>query len=153
MEQLTTIRELEVCDWEEILRVSLDEGYNRVNRLLEDFRAGRNRFDSPGETLLAHVHDNSVVAVCGLNREEETCFRMAGRMAGRIRRLYVVPALRGKGLARSLVEGLISFAFGHHNTITVNVGKLPSRTFYEHLGFSPVEHPHITHVKQLTKGR
>ena len=132
-------------DWTEILSASRHEGHNMVNRLLTDFQAGTNRFDAPGEILFVHLETGAVVAVCGLNREEETGFGKAGR----IRRLYVSPGYRGRGLARHLIEAILSSAIDHHEMLTVNVGKLAARGFYEHLGFMPVTHPRITHIKEL----
>jgi len=121
-----------------------------VSRMLADFKAGTNRFDLPSEVLLAHVRDGAVLAVCGLNREQEITFGKGGR----IRRLYVLPAHRGEGLARSLVEAIASFACHYHEVLTVNAGPSPAHAFYEHIGFEPVSHPSITHIKKLaTSGR
>ena len=116
-----------------------------VNRLLEDFQAGINRFDAPGEILYAHFSGQVVVAVAGLNQEPDSSYPRVGR----IRRLYVVPRFRGNGLALNLVEELIRFASMHFDTLTVNVGKLDARGFYERLGFKPVQHPGITHIREL----
>ncbi|MHC4597916.1 MAG: GNAT family N-acetyltransferase [Planctomycetota bacterium] len=134
-------------DWTEILDASRSEGYNMVNRLLADFRAGTNRFDAPGELLLAQLSGNGIVAVAGLNRERDESLPRAGR----IRRLYVVPDFRGRGLGRSLVDEITAAAPSHFGTLTVNVGKLDAHGFYENLGFSPVEHPRITHRKELAQ--
>ncbi len=141
----TRIESVDPYDWTEILIASQSEGHNMVNRLLTDFREGTNRFDAPGELFFAHFHENVVVAVAGLNQEKDRSF---GR-AGRVRRLYVIPRSRGNGLARSLVEKITLSASAHFDALTVNVGKLDARGFYEHLGFTPVEHPGITHVKKL----
>jgi len=142
----TRIQAVDPYDWMEILRASREEGHRMVERLLNDFRSGANRFDQPGEALFAHLAGEAVIAAGGLNLEQETRF---GR-AGRIRRLYVSPQYRGKGLGRSLVEAIASFTSEHHDVLTVNVGKLPAYGFYEQLGFTPVEHPGITHIRELS---
>ena len=116
-----------------------------VNRLLADFHAGTNRFDAPGEVLCAHFLGQVIVAIAGLNQESDLSF---GR-SGRIRRLYVLPQFRGRGLARGLVEELTRCAASHFDRLTANVGTLDARGFYEHLGFVPVQHPGITHIKEL----
>ena len=143
--RLTRIESIDPYNWTEILNCSRSEGRKIVNRLVTDFQAGTNRFDAPGEILFVHLCSNGVVAVAGLNQEKDTSF---GR-AGRIRRLYVIPSSRGNGLARSLVEEIIVSASSHFDILTVNVGKLDARGFYEHLGFTPVDHPGITHTKKL----
>ncbi len=143
------IKSIDPYHWDEILSASQAEGHNMINRLLNDFRAGTNRFDVPGEILCAHLSGNTVVAVAGLNHEKDTTFGKAAR----VRRLYVVPRCRGKGLARSLIEELILFASPRFDTLTVNVGKLEAQGFYEHLGFKPVEHSGFTHIKELAHNK
>lgn len=115
------------------------------SRLLSDFTSGTNRFDLPGEILLACTSGRTVIAVCGLNLEQETAFGKAGR----VRRLYVLPRYRREGLARSLVEAIAGFARAHHQVLTVNAGTPAARAFYEQMGFRPVSHPGITHMRQL----
>ena len=141
----TQIESVDSYDWTEILAASQAEGHDMVNRLLAGFRAGTNRFAAPGEVLVAHLQGNAVVAVAGLNVEPG---KRLGR-GGRVRRLYVVPRCRGNGLARGLVDQIASYAARQFDVLTVNVGKLDARGFYEHLGFKQVEHPGITHVKEM----
>ena len=139
------IQSVDSYDWTEILEASLSEGHRMVNRLLTDFRTGANRFDLPGEVLFAHLDGHVVVAVGGLNVEEA---KGLGK-AARVRRLYVVPRWRGKGLARSLLDEIILHASRTFDVLTVNVGKLDARGFYEHLGFTPIDYAGITHIKRL----
>lgn len=120
-----------------------------VNRLVADFKSGSNRFDALGEALFVHLVDNSVVAVAGLNREPDKSLPRAGR----IRRLYVMPDFRGKGLGRRLVDGIMSAAMPDFGMLTVNVGKLDADGFYEHLGFISVDHPSVTHTKDLAHNK
>jgi GNAT superfamily N-acetyltransferase len=136
---------LDALDWAEILRASRAEGHNMVCRLVEEFHAGVNRFDAEGELLCAHFLDQVVIAVAGLNREPDRLYACAGR----IRRLYVLPRFRGKGLARGLVAELARLAFPTFSKLTVNVGTSDARGFYECLGFEPVQHAGITHIKEL----
>lgn len=142
----TRVTAIDPDHWSSILRESLAEGHNMIRRLLSDFRSGVNRFNAPGEILYAHFSGQVPIAVCGLNRETDPRFPRSGR----IRRLYVVPRFRRKGLARTLVDELIQHAVLHFDTLTVNVGKAEAREFYEGLGFVPVHSPTITHVLSLT---
>jgi len=131
--------------WKDILRESRGEGYSIVERLLDDFRAGRNRFDAPGEALYAHFLGQVAIAVCGINRETDRTYSNAGR----IRRLYVLPQYRGNGLAHDLVDVITRHASMTFDHLTVNVGTSEARGFYEHLGFVPVQLPGITHCRKL----
>jgi hypothetical protein len=83
------ITAIELYDWAEILRASRFEGQGMVDRLVAEFASGANRFDAPGEMLLAFLNRNTVVAVGGLNREFDPDYGNAGR----IRRLYVMPGI------------------------------------------------------------
>jgi GNAT superfamily N-acetyltransferase len=134
-------------DWTEILGASQAEGCNMVHRLLTEFHTGANRFDAPGQALFVHLHGSAVVGVAGLNVEPETCFGPAGR----IRRLYIVPGCRHRGLASSLIQEIASLAAGLYEVLTVNVGGLSARGFYERLGFVPVDHPRITHTRKVAQ--
>jgi GNAT superfamily N-acetyltransferase len=145
----TRIYKLEPYEWTRILLESQEEGHQMVHRLLTDFRAGTNRFDAPGEILLVQLSGSAVVAVAGLNQEPDDSLPRAGR----IRRFYVLPGLRGKGIGRALIAGIIASAEPHFEILTVNAGRLPARGFYEHMGFTPVDHPRITHRMELPRQR
>ena len=132
-------------DWTKILDASKTEGYDMVDRLLVDFQTGSNSFDATGEALFVYLSGKTAVAVAGLNREPDSSYMKSGR----IRRLYVLPEYRNKGLARSLIEVIASLAETTFDRITVNVGILDARGFYKHLGFTPVNYPGITHIKEL----
>jgi len=147
--KLTRINTMDLNDWNQILHVSRAEDHNMINRLVTDFRAGTNRFDAPGEALLAVLMGREVVAVAGLNREPDESVPWAGR----VRRLYVMPDFRGRGLGRRLVDAIVAEARARFGILSVNVGTSEARGFYEHLGFTPVEHSSITHTKDLAHNK
>ena len=136
-------------DIQELLEASIGEGFGIVRKLIGQYESSESRFDKPGE-LLYTIRDGSIIGVGGLTREPDR--RMQG--AGRIRRLYVAPSHRGKGYGRLLVTRLVTEGLEHFISITCNVGNLLSRTFYEHLGFVPIQGYSFTHICQgLTRGR
>jgi hypothetical protein len=45
------------------------DGWRFVRRLVDEWVAGTNRFDRPGEVLLAACVDKALVGVCGLNAD------------------------------------------------------------------------------------
>ncbi|MBD3334240.1 MAG: GNAT family N-acetyltransferase [Candidatus Eisenbacteria bacterium] len=139
------LNSLDPYDWGEFVAASKTEGHGMVERLVSEFRAGTNTFNEQGEALFALVEDGRIIAVAGLNREPDPT--LAG--SGRIRRLYVLPGRRGRGLGRLLVDEVTRAAARHFEMLTANAGTLDARRFYDHLGFKPVRHPGITHAKRL----
>src|SRR5689334_25434208 len=75
------------------------EGWRFVRRLADEWAAGTNRFDRPGEALFAAWSGDALVGVCGLNADPY----VADQLVGRVRRLYVLRAFRGRGVGKRLV--------------------------------------------------
>ena len=145
-----TLRQVTHLDREELrwlLEISLSEGFRIVERLIREYDSGQNRFDKTGEVLYA-VRDEATVGVGGINQEPDPLKPRAGR----IRRVYVAPSVRGRGQGRLLVSRLVAEWLQHFSGITCNVGILPSRPFYERLGFVPVAGYSFTHVWQGAQG-
>ena len=145
---LHRVKHLSREDFQELLETSLGEGFGMVRRLIEEYESGENRFNKPEEALYV-VRDRSIVGVGGITREPD--LRM--KDAGRIRRVYVAPSHRGKGYGRLLVTRLVTEGLEHFTSITCNVGKLPAWTFYEHLGFAPIQGYSFTHIcREVARG-
>jgi len=115
--------------------VALDEGHGMVLRLVEEFCSGRNRFNKTGEALwVVHV-DAVLVGVCGLNRDP---FAPPDERAGRIRRLYVAPEWRRRGVATALVGEVTATARENFATLTAFTTAPAAGAFYRAHGFKPV---------------
>src|SRR5215475_4518978 len=84
------------------------DGLRFVARLVDDWAFGSNRFDQPGERLVAVVREGLVLGVCGLNRDPYT--RPSG--IGRLRHLYVRKSGRRSGIGSALVRYLLEGAQG-----------------------------------------
>lgn len=137
------ITDLDKIDISRLAREASGEGYNMINRLVDDYTSGVNRFDGRGEKLIGYIADNTVAAVCGLNIEP------TNNKMGRIRRLYVLPNLRRMGLGTKLVQYLISHAKAHFEYVVVNIGELPVAGFYNSMGFQTADHTSYTHILRL----
>ena len=111
-----------------------------INRLVSDYDSGENRFDKKGEKLIGYSVENEIVGVCGLNVEPTD-----GKY-GRIRRLYVLPKYRNRGIGASLVKHLVKYARSNFEGVSVNIGELPVGDFYQSIGFKSVNHPSFTHL-------
>ncbi len=110
------------------------DGWRSVRRLADEWAAGTNRFDRPGEALFAARADRSLVGVCGLNVDPY----VGDEMIGRVRRLYVLRAYRGMGVGRRLVQAVIAAAAAHFGTLRVRTENPEAGRLYERLGFRPV---------------
>ena len=76
---------------------SLEQHFNMLRRLAENWQSGKNRFTAPGETLLGAFVNPQLVGVCGINSDP---FSPQPR-AGRIRHLYISERYRRRGSASS----------------------------------------------------
>ncbi|UCD09322.1 MAG: GNAT family N-acetyltransferase [Dehalococcoidales bacterium] len=138
---ITNIVDLDEHDISHIRNMAEQEGYNMLNRLVTDYNSGENQFDKEGEKLIGYIADDIVVALCGLNIES------TNNKYGRIRRLYVLPEYRNRGIGTELVSHFITFAGKYYKGIVVNIGNLSVSAFYESKGFHPVNNPSYTHLQ------
>lgn len=74
---------------------SLEQHFNMLRRLAENWQSGKNRFNAPGETLLGAFVNHQLVGVCGINSDP---FSPQPR-AGRIRHLYISERYRRRASA------------------------------------------------------
>lgn len=127
----------------ELHEESKKEGYNLIDKLINGFKDNTNTFNKTGECLIVYEVGNKVVAVCGLNIDPLNSRR------GRIRRLYVLPSWRNKGVGTKLVKELIDYSRLHFESVSVNMGNNKISKFYEKLGFKKYnEEQGITHLLQ-----
>jgi GNAT superfamily N-acetyltransferase len=134
--------ELPVPGMERLLAEAREEGYDFVETLVEDWASAENRFDAPGEVLCGHLENGLLVAVGGLN-----CDPFAGRPdMGRLRRVYVRPAWRNKGIGRALVTTLVVQAQTHFRCVRLRAENAGAARLYESLGFSTIQSPEATHI-------
>jgi GNAT superfamily N-acetyltransferase len=118
------------------------EGYGFIERLVSEWQSGANRFEGPGEVLSGHMEDDQLVAVGGLN-----CDPFAGSPEiGRIRRIYVRPAWRKKGIGRALVMSLIEEARKSFHCVRLRAENSDAARLYESMGFLPIADPDATHT-------
>ena len=128
-------------DIKELQKESKKEGYNIVNKLINDFKSGKNKFNKKREALIVCELDHKIVGICGLNIDPINSKR------GRVRRLYVLPQYRNKGIGRKLVKEIINYSRKHFKSISTNIGKLTISKFYEELGFKKYDKEKvITHL-------
>ena len=106
-------------------------GLRVLQRLLDEWSSGDNRFNRPGEALWVARENGRVVGVCGLNIDPYA----NSRRVGRVRRLYVSMASRRRGIGRQLMERLIMTSRGTFSQLRLRTSNPEAARFYETLGF------------------
>jgi GNAT superfamily N-acetyltransferase len=135
---------LELNALQELREESSREGFEFLERLCKEWASGANRFEAPGEALFVAVADDHIVGMCGLNRDPYACCSCTGR----VRRLYVAPAYRRRGVGQALLESVVTHARIHFSLLRVRTEAADK--FYTAHGFRRVDsEADVTHVLEL----
>jgi GNAT superfamily N-acetyltransferase len=141
------INQISLKDIAELLEESKDEGFRHIERLLNEFESGVNRFDKPGEALYVAVVANRIVGIGGLNTDP-----YSNDTAGRLRRLYVLKECRGQGIGKEITETILGKAKDYYKTIVLKTDNPKASKFYVRLGFSKIaDNDKVTHRIDLLK--
>lgn len=127
---------------EPLRREARDEGYDFLDRLIEDWLSGENRFDGPGEMFCAAMEDGVLVAVGGLNRDPF----VTNPEVGRIRRVYVRQGWRNRGVGEALVRWLLNAARKTFHSVRLRAENSGAARLYERIGFMAIDDPNATHL-------
>jgi len=134
--------ELPIPGMESLQSEALAEGFGFIQTLVEQWASAENRFDAPGEILCGHLDQGLLVAVGALNIDP---FARSTEI-GRLRKIYVRPAWRNKGVGRALVTTLIEEARKSFRCVRLRADNAHAAHLYERIGFAPVESPDATHM-------
>jgi len=119
------------------------EGHLHIIRLIDEWSAGDNRFERDGERLLGAYVNEALAGVGGMTVEAA----ISGAL--RMRRFYVRPAMRGRGIGRMLALALLDHARSFCTVVTVHAGNEGAAKFWESLGFQPDGRDGYTHILEL----
>ncbi|QLG96412.1 GNAT family N-acetyltransferase [Pseudomonas yamanorum] len=120
------------------------EGFRFLTRLIAEWQSGANRFDRPGECLLGVFDGGQLVAVGGLSYDP-----YAEPDVGRLRRLYVARASRGRNIGKALVGQLLEHASRQFRVVRLSTDTPEGSAFYLRCGFERVQDEHATHARSL----
>lgn len=120
----------------DLAAVAAAEGHYMLDRLVAEWRSGDNRFNAAGEALFATGEGQWLAGVAGLNVDP---FADELEQVGRVRRLYVHPTYRGRGVGTDLVQALERAAIGNFAKLTVFTPAVAGARFYEQRGFIRVK--------------
>lgn len=128
--------------FDDLLQSSLKAGVRNMSLLHQKWTAGEECFDQEGEALFAARIESRLVGIAGTTREMNYA-----KPAMRMRRLYVLPEFRRRGVARMLGQKCMETGLRAAPTLTCNArASKAAGPFWESLGFIPVDLPDITHV-------
>lgn len=117
------------------------EGIRVVRAVIDQWESGEERYDRSVEQLLVAVTDDGVVGVGGLT----ICPTTPGAL--RVRRFYVHPAWRRRGVATAITSALLASWPRDVSVITCNaLASAAAPRFWEAMGFEPVDDANVTHV-------
>ncbi len=123
-----------------------DEGIRFVQRTIDAWRSGENRFDHPGEAFFLVRDEDEVVGMCGLNIDPFVDLPSVGR----VRHLYVSPSRRREGLGTVLVLSVIDAAADRFDSLRLRTYDPVADAFYVEVGFARRDHESATHTMDLT---
>jgi GNAT superfamily N-acetyltransferase len=126
----------------ELLRHAADgEAYGMLAVLAKQWADGTNRFDKPGEALVAAYEGNVLVGVGAMTHDPN----IAGAL--RMRRFYVSSRHRRHGVGRAIAKALLDRPEVAGKTITLNAPQAEAARFWEALGFIRDDRDGHTHVR------
>jgi GNAT superfamily N-acetyltransferase len=133
--------ELPVDGFEALAEDARADGYHMIERLQNEWAEGRNRFSGEAEALLGAFVDEQLVGVGGVHHQP-----LAGLPeAGRLRRVYVRPAWRRRGIGEALISELLQRARTRFSEVRLRTDNPNAARVYERMGFTPFVTDHSSH--------
>ncbi|RZI59951.1 MAG: GNAT family N-acetyltransferase, partial [Pseudomonas sp.] len=120
------------------------EGFRFLTRLIDEWNSGANRFDAPGECLMAAYRNQQLIGIGGLSVDPYTRENIA-----RLRRVYVNASSRGHHVGRTLVKALVAHAALRFQNVCLFTDTAEGDAFYLRCGFMRIDDDHATHVMCL----
>jgi GNAT superfamily N-acetyltransferase len=131
---LVRVSQLDHAALEPLLEAAAAEGHRFLQRLVDEWRSGANRFDRGAAEACWSVREGTAwVAVGGLNVDP----RAGDQRSGRVRHFYVLADFRRRGCGRRLLEQVISHAQPHFDQLLLRTDH--AAAFCERCGFSRFE--------------
>jgi GNAT superfamily N-acetyltransferase len=116
------------------------DGFNHIETLWTEWQDGTNRFSRPGEMLAAATIDGDLAGIGGVTED------FVDRGGLRMRRFYVRPGFRRRGVARELAGFVLDEARPLDRPIALYTETTEGAAFWEAMGFVPVEREKATHI-------
>jgi GNAT superfamily N-acetyltransferase len=125
-----------------LLNESKINGYDFIQRTIDDWNSGVNKFSKPGEKLWGLVLATDLIAIGGINLDPY----VEDINIGRVRHLYVQESHRRKGYATLLMNAIINKGRQHFNVLRLFTDNPAASEFYSTLGFQKVNRLKVSHI-------
>jgi GNAT superfamily N-acetyltransferase len=125
--------------FDQLLSEAAAEGFGNMAVLRDEWLDGSNRFDRPGEILALASIDGEMAGIGGITQD------FIDASWPRMRRFYVRPAFRRRGVGRAIARYVIEHALPFNRNIAVHAGGPMAEAFWPTLGFSPIAREKTTH--------
>ncbi|TDX00911.1 GNAT family N-acetyltransferase [Dinghuibacter silviterrae] len=134
------VGELHSLIWE-----STRDGYLFLQRTIDDWYSGANKFDKPGEKLWGLFTGKDLVGVGGLNIDPYSLTPKVGR----VRHLYVRKDQRRAGCATIIMNKIMEEARQNFTVLRLFTDDPAASVFYEKLGFERTREYKVSHCMAL----
>lgn len=133
---------------ETLATLARKEGYDLMDKLVEEYRTRKNRFSNNNEFLVSAYDGDKLIACGGLNQQWGD--NGIEQRIGRVRRFYVHPKYRQYGVGKQLLAYLEQLARPHYSALCLQTDTRPAASFYQKQNYVFVEnHPSYNYFKYL----
>ncbi|HYS69511.1 MAG TPA: GNAT family N-acetyltransferase [Gemmatimonadaceae bacterium] len=150
MSELQRVHRIPTDALASLLAASIEEGFHFVERLVREWEEAQQRFNQPGELLLAVYKEEDIIAIGGLTSDPYS----DDPALGRLRHIYVRPDARRRGIGRRLVRILEQAAEQTYRALVLRTDSPAAARFYETLGYTQLPPGSTaTHRRELVAPR
>ncbi|KRG12596.1 hypothetical protein ACA30_18455 [Virgibacillus soli] len=145
--QIEKVTSIEQYNLDLLIDDSLSEGYKFIQRLVDEYKTGSNKFDKKGESLYIAKLDGEVIGIGGLNIDPYHTLPDVGR----VRHLYVLRKNRGTSVGKKLLNTIITEAKKNFRTLRLSsTDDTAAVNLYIKCGFLKVEGVYkVSHILEL----
>ncbi|MEH7342385.1 GNAT family N-acetyltransferase [Bacillus sp. JJ1532] len=145
--KIQKIEELETLEISHLVEESKAAGFRFLEKLVDDYQDGTNRFNKHGESLYGVYNEQGVlIAIGGLNIDPYS----NNPKIGRLRRFYVASDFRRSAVGSLLLSKIILEAKYYYEGLVLHTDTDQADLFYTAFGFSKTcDYPNSTHYINL----
>lgn len=143
--ELIEITDKNIAGLHSLIGESARDGHHFLQRTIDDWYSGANKFDRPGEKLWGLLMREEMIGIGGLNIDPSTLTPKVGR----VRHLYVREAQRRSGCATLIMHKILDQASHHFTELRLFTDNAAASALYEKLGFKRSGEDKASHFMML----